>query len=80
MKKYYAVAPKEGEISEELTNGKMYEILGFDIEGDGVATYKKHGRGFTIKGDNGECCYCLEKKCAYLNSLNWTIVEEEQGR
>ena len=80
MKKFYAVAPKEGRISKYLTNGKRYEIIDFDIQGGKVAAYGTFGRGFTIKDDNGHRCCCLEYKCSYLDGLYWTIVEEEQGR
>ena len=78
MKKYYAVAPKEGEIEPYLTNGKRYEIIDFDIQGVKVATYGPFGRGFTIEDDNRHHRYCLERGCSYLNDLDWTIVEEEQ--
>ena len=80
MKKYYAIAPKEGEIVSYLTNGKWYEIVSFE-EIDGEAnTFGKYGRGFFIINDIGTEIYCLEIECSHLNNLNWTIVEEEQGR
>ena len=76
MKKYYAIAPKEGEIVSYLTNGKWYEIVSFEEIDEKANSFGKFGRGFFIICDTGTEIYCLERECEHLSNLNWAIVEK----
>lgn len=76
MKNYVAIAPKEGEIADYLTNGKEYPITRFDENADGTRIdFGKIGFGFYIIDDYGVERSCLENESAHLNGLNWTIKE-----
>jgi hypothetical protein len=73
MKKYVAIAPKEGEIEDYLTNGKEYPIIDY---------YKKGGYEiqdhFSIIDDDGNLCpYIIPKGSSHLNGLDWEIKEVE---
>lgn len=71
MKKYVAVAPKEGEIASYLTNGKEYPIT--EIHESKSEIY---GRYFHFINDNNNTdCYSSEKNSIHLNGLDWTIKE-----
>lgn len=63
-----ATAPKYGDIKEYITNGKTYDII--EIE---KTTKIRYGYIFCIMSDRGIKCSCLERTCAHLNNLNWTL-------
>jgi hypothetical protein len=71
MKKYVAIAPKEGRISGYLENGKEYPIT--EIHGLKSDTY---GRFFHYLNGNHEA-YSGEKGSSHLNGLDWEIKEVE---
>jgi len=71
MKKPKKVQAPDG-CSENFTPGKIYDVVGFWIEGIG-----ENGHRFTIKADSGVKAYCLQKNCAHLKGKNWIIIETE---
>ena len=73
MKKYVAIAP-EGEYLE-ITPGKEYPIIEFDMDCGEEKIWGKYGRGFYIFSDDGNECACLELGCSHLNGGNWIIKE-----
>jgi hypothetical protein len=75
MKKYVAIAPKEGKIADYLTNGKEYPIILFDTYKGRPAAFCEYGFAFDIIDDIGGVCNCLENSCAHLLGKNWTIKE-----
>lgn len=55
-----------------LTPGKIYDVVGFWINGAGACGYR-----FKIMSDNNDELLCRENECSHLNGGNWIIVETE---